>query len=177
MEISENNGEAIGWSYGVPLTVTNSTIANNNVASPAAISLGSTTATFTNDTISGNRSTGSAAGLMASFSTVTLTNVTVANNQADINNTSGSSLSIGGIEANVSATITLNDCIVADNLAGATGYTVAADLGQPFYGFGDTFSGSYNLIGYDPVITNGINNGTNGNQVGGESALPRSILA
>jgi len=71
LEISENQGSALNVS-GETLTVTNSTIANNQTGSGAAIVLSSGTNTFINDTISGNQSTGATAGLSVSYSGVTL---------------------------------------------------------------------------------------------------------
>jgi len=173
IEIS-GNGEAISLTGSEYLTVNNSTIANNHTGNNPAVNLANSShVSFTNDTISGNQSTGSTAGLTISSGSATLNDVTIANNQADINNTSGSSTAVGGIYAGSNGTITLNNSIVAGNLAGATGYTVNSDVkAMPQtvqFGPHGTLTGSYNLIGYDPDLTNGINNGSNGNQVGGEN--------
>jgi hypothetical protein len=174
MEISGNAGQAISFGYGQQLTVTNSTIADNQTGSGPAIYLiapGATT--FANDTISWNQSTGLTGALSVSYGSVTLNDVTIANNQADTNNTTGASTATGGIHADAYATITLNNSIVADNLAGATSHVVDADVSRltatSQYAPYGTLSGSYDLIGYDPDLTNGINSGVNGNQVGGEN--------
>ena len=66
-------------------------------------------------------------------------------------------------------TIWLDNSIVAGNTAGATGYTVNADIKRLTGSSTGSLFGSYNLVGYDPDTTDGINNGVNGNQVGGES--------
>jgi hypothetical protein len=120
----ENNG-------GSTLTVSGSTF-SGNFAFPGGGGISDdngSTLTVTNCTFSGNHANGFGGGLRGFSSTLTLTNCTVSGNSAG---------STGGIgNAYSSSTITLTNTIVAGNSGGD---------------FSGSFSGSYNLIGGNPLL-------------------------
>jgi hypothetical protein len=148
-EISGNTGSAISWSTGGELSITNSTIANNQTDGAPVLDLNQlgSASTLTNDTIADNSSAGPVAGINIQYGTVTLQNVTVADNHADL-------LSDGvgaGINLAAPCSVTLLDSIVAANSAGTSDQTVAADTGMSLtVGAANfTVASTYNLIGYD----------------------------
>lgn len=145
-QIIENNGSAIRWRTGGELTVTNCTIANNQVTDASVLDLSQlgTASAFTNDTIAFNSSTGIAAGINVGYGTIALQNVTVANNHSD-----SQSEGIGvGLNLAAPCSVTLTNTIVAGN---STGGSAAADTGTSLTDGTASFTAAsnYNLIGCD----------------------------
>jgi hypothetical protein len=133
---NDNNGE---------LTVTNSTLTNNSTRAFGGGIENFGTATVTNCTIADNSALDGGGGIF-NDGTATVTNCTIANNSGFGGG--------GGIRSSGSG-LTANNTIVAANQSSA-GPDVAGALDP---------SSSYNLIGDGSLMT-GIDDGTQGNQVG-----------
>jgi hypothetical protein len=164
------NGGGASIVYGGALNVLNSTIAFNT---GAAVSVGYASAVVTNSTISNNESSGPLAGLSVDFGTINMTSSTVANNRASKDYTGViTSTTTGGVFAGNAGSVLMKHSIVADNFAGAPGVNeLRRDINRQATGYyTGNLIGSYNLIGYDSVTGNGIDNNVSNNQVGGEGA-------
>jgi Ca2+-binding RTX toxin-like protein len=138
------------------LTITNSTVADNIGGSAAGgiqIASAVASALISNSTISNNSASYVGGGIYdQSTSGAQVINVTVAKNSADYAG--------AGVYGN--AGTKLYTSIVAGNPGSSS---------QDIYGTFDS-SSAYNLIGRDNVLTNNINDGSNGNQVGNENGAP-----
>lgn len=154
-QIEGNSASSIGGGITASggLTVSNSTI-NNNFGYGAGggiyIGLTTTPALIVNSTISTNTANYIGGGIYDISSGANIVNSTVTANSAYY----------GGSGVYSSYGAKLTNSIVAANLT-------SADIYGTF-----NSSSSYNLIGFDNVLTNGIENGSNHNQVGGQSGAP-----
>jgi parallel beta-helix repeat protein len=141
---------------GGVINVTNSTLSNNTATYGGAISISTppygTFHKVSNSTISGN--TASQGGGIHGLNPVNISNSTITLNSA-------SSLA-GGVLAN--GNTKLFNSIVAGNSAQNT---ATRDISGVFHS-----TSAYNLVGYDSSLTNNINHGVNGNQVGGQNGGP-----
>ena len=158
-----NNGDTTAAS----LAIVNSTLSANSATVDGGavynkgIGGGAATLAVTNGTISGNTANGNGGGIYNEGNTLasaplTVTDTTITNNRAD-NDTSGAGT--GGGLANVTATVTLRNTIVARNFVGGSGTTADDIVGALD---GTSFN---NLIG-DGTNMTGVTQGSNGNQVG-----------
>jgi hypothetical protein len=150
------------YSGGAATSITNSTLAGNTATGGAGEEgdgvvdgggglWNSSKTTLTNSTVYGN--TAAYGGAIQNYAgTLLLTNVTITGNRATTDTG-------GGITSLPAGIVTLNNTIVAGNLAGATGSTPG-----DFKGAADSAS-AFNLIGDGDDLT-GISNGSQGNQIG-----------
>ena len=152
--VSRNNsfhaGQGIA-NYGGSFTAIDSTVANNGGQfheSGGGFFVYAGTVALTNCTISSN-SSDTGAGIENSLGNIALDSCTVTMNAADHQ--------WRGLFNRGGGTITLRNCIVADNLTRSS--PTNSDLAGAF------ISGSYNLIGFGEGST-GFTNGANHDQVG-----------
>lgn len=157
-QIDGSSANAVGggiYTSGGTVTLRDSTIADNHTNYVGGgIFFGSGSLLATNSTISGNAAA-QGGGIFAAGAGVQLVNCTVTANRANVGS---------GIYSNTGTA--LHNSIVAGNLNSA-GYPTTSDIGGYF-----ASGSSYNLIGYDSNLGNGINNGVNHNMVGGQSGAP-----
>jgi hypothetical protein len=150
------------------MTITNTTMSDNQVAVPAGGSGGAFgggvqnagNLSMTNTTLGGNQG-GNAGGGVYNAGTLTAVNVTIAENQISSGGSGGGLQAAGGAAA-------LYNTVVAQNTVGPA----ASDIATSGTG---TVSGSYNLIGTGG--SGGLQNGVNGNMVGVASPNLGSGLA
>jgi hypothetical protein len=161
-QIDNNVGNGGVRHGGGTLLITNSTVANNTANSPktggGVYVTSAISATIRNSTISTNSAV-MGGGIWVNGSNLRVINSTVTNNTS----TSGK---VGIETGGTNVLVRLDNTIVAGNYQNG----VPADLSSAS-GVINSAS-SYNLIGFDPSLTNGLNNGTSGNQVGGEETDP-----
>jgi hypothetical protein len=189
--ITENVASG-GWGGGIfsttTLTVNNCTVADN-VATRGGGIFSTATLTVNNGTIANNVATGGYGGGIYSEGTLTVTDCTISDNSAAANgggggiyeyqdsaaiisstvvgnSASGQSVVGGGITSN-GGTLTLNNTIVAGNIAagGATDPDLSADVSASVTIGTTTYDEGYNLIG-DGTGSGGVTNGVNGDQIG-----------
>ncbi len=160
---------------GGSLYVVNSTIANN---SGAIVGGGiyvddSEAVNVINSTISGNTAQGIGGGIgvlsASEHVSVALLNSTITDNSTGIV-VGEYQIGIGGGVALSDDTATIiHNTIIADNYNGVDPDTGDISLGPEAV---ISSNSSNNLIGYEPTTGNGIDDGVNGNIVGGEGANP-----
>jgi CSLREA domain-containing protein len=149
------NNSAAGGGGGVTAVnatanIVNCLIANNTAASGAGVFNQGGSTGVVNSTISGNVASGAGGGVRNQSGTLTLTNVTISNNRS--NGGPGGGMSVNG-------TVNLRNTIVAGNFLGPSPSTSASDISGSV-----SFSSFNNLIGTGG--SGGLNNFSNGNQVG-----------
>jgi hypothetical protein len=153
LEVFDNMVGIAAYDVTNPITISNSTIAEN---SSTGVTLTYVSANILNTTISGNQSAGFAGGVYVSGGSATIVNSTVTNNRS-------ASYGAGGLFS--WGTITVHNSIVAGNFAGPVGNDVDSDLST----WGG-IAGTYNLIGVG--VSGGPADGVQGNKVG-TSVLPK----
>jgi hypothetical protein len=146
------------------LTISGSTISNNS-GGLYFVASGGESLSIANSTISGN--TGSFAGglLISGYGgALEIVNSTITDNTSS---TSGSA-SGGLLATGAYTTLTLQNTIIAGNRqANNSSSDVLLTSGATFES-----DSSHNLIGYDPVTGNNLDDGVNDNIVGGEGSNP-----
>ena len=157
-QVDNNSAHSGGgmYVYGGTLIVRNSTFSANTASNNGGGVMVShvDSATFLNTTFSGNVSGGEGGGLHNRLGTdVRVIHGTIYGNTA---------VDGGGIFTAPYLGTRLDNTIVAGNTASSS-----SDLSGPI----DSLS-RYNLIGFDSSIGNGIDDGVNGNMVGGEGSDP-----
>ncbi|MGD1927399.1 MAG: beta strand repeat-containing protein [Leptolyngbyaceae cyanobacterium] len=174
------------------LTITNSTVSGNSATNKGGGSYHRNVATITNSTISGNSSNRGGGMYARGGGAVTLTNSTVSGNSANdwgggifMRNNGGGNLILsnatialntanldgGGIFFNTASNNTINNSIVANNVAGVNGPDISGSLGnstitssliQDTTGItaGAPVNGvDGNIVGQDPLLTPLAHNG------------------
>ncbi len=165
--ISGNTAANLGGGVsnaGTLLTITESTLSDNEAINGGGISNTGGTLTVTNSTISGNRARNDGGGLRnVAPGSATLTNVTVTDNRADSDSSvNGVGGGVGGGIRRISGAVTLRNTIVADNFNDANPANTPDDISG-------TVTGSFNLIGAGGAGT--LVHGVSGNQVGVDPKL------
>lgn len=154
---ASGQGGAIYTSGNMELTLKNSTLWSNDAGGQGGGLYvgGFVDATVLNSTISDNESGSQGGGIYrASFATMRVVNATIAFNRAA---TGG-----GGIHSASSST-RLDNTIVSNNTSTSGGAEISGTFNT---------SSKNNLIRFDSVTSNGIDNGEDGNRVGGEGFDP-----
>jgi hypothetical protein len=152
--VKDNSGAGISAPSGGSVSVTGSTISDNNSnrgRGGGIMVSGGGALTIANSTITGNSASGPGGGIGVSGQAV-IVNSTIA-----LNNVTGSGG--GGLYVGTRTTATLDNTIVALNTHGTGAAAPEDDIASL-----GSLSGSYNLIGTGG--SGGLTNGTNGNQVG-----------
>ena len=164
-EIDGNAAQEGGgiFSSGGKLTLTNSTVAFNSVTdNGGGVYVSSSSSIIANSTIAQNAASNSGGGIYDGRS-ASILNSTIVANHAQV---SGGISSVS--DPSIGSGTKLTSSIVAQNTT-TTGST--PDIGGSTNSFNP--ASSYNLIGYDSDLTNGINDDPNGvgnhNRVGGQS--------
>jgi hypothetical protein len=159
---SSGGGGAVSVKGGGSTVIYNSTLDNNTAHHGGAIDAARGILSLINSTVSGNNATTYGGGVyVANISRVTITHSTITNNRSDVDDTSGASITGGGI-ANQSneSVVNLNNSIIAGNYHGPGFF---ADDIYSYYALYPT--AFYNIIG-DTASRGGIYHNNNGNFVG-----------